>query len=268
MSPLSFRKTIGATDAPVRLWFIEPATLRQSTAGRQCSEWLDEMERARARRFHFDDDRETFIAAHVLLRGALSTYGGFAPEAWHFETAHHGKPCLADPLAGKPLKFNLAHTRGCAVAATAQGIELGVDVESCRRAESTQELRRLSKRFFSAQESEWLAHLPKEIQRERFFHLWCLKEAYLKVRGVGLALPLNSFSLSFDPSNCIRLVASADPAANRLRFALWTTTNNFVAAVCAETTVLTVECLRFDPSGAHQPMPLMPLAASPGTHWA
>jgi 4'-phosphopantetheinyl transferase len=72
--------------------------------------------------------------------------------------------------------------------------DIGVDVEHMdRRTETTA----VADRFFSPSEVEALRRLPPSEQRRRFFELWTLKEAYIKARGLGLAIPLESFSFSF-----------------------------------------------------------------------
>lgn len=39
--------------------------------------------------------------------------------------------------------------------------------------------------------------LPGQFRLERFYALWALKEAYIKARGLGLAIPLADFSFDF-----------------------------------------------------------------------
>jgi len=79
------------------------------------------------------------------------------------------------------------------MAFVAQGA-VGVDVEYTRR-----QCRALAvaARYFSASEVADLRGLAADQQRARFFDLWTLKEAYIKACGMGLAIPLGSFSFDF-----------------------------------------------------------------------
>jgi 4'-phosphopantetheinyl transferase len=67
--------------------------------------------------------------------------------------------------------------------------DIGIDVESRARMLPTAELAR---RFFSRSEAAHLAPLDAPLRQARFLALWTLKEAYLKARGFGLSLPLDS----------------------------------------------------------------------------
>jgi 4'-phosphopantetheinyl transferase len=76
-------------------------------------EMLDEEERERSARFHFEIDRREFIAAHALLRSILSSYVNSPAHQWRFTRDANGKPKIHSPIGSDELLFNLSHTRPC-----------------------------------------------------------------------------------------------------------------------------------------------------------
>ncbi len=155
---------------------------------------LDDKERARAARFAFQEDRQSYIAAHALVRAELSRRADRAPQQWRFAETKLGKPFLLDPP--RDLRFSITHTRGMVAVAIAEGVEIGVDVESAdRRAESM----KLAERFFAPEEVALLRAVEGEARRNLFFAIWTLKEAVVKATGLGLSQGLDSFAVSLDP---------------------------------------------------------------------
>jgi 4'-phosphopantetheinyl transferase len=155
---------------------------------------LDDAERARAARFAFEEDRQSYIAAHALLRAELSSHADRAPSDWRFAATALGKPFLLD--APRDLRFSITHTRGMVAVAITEGLEIGVDVESeDRRAESM----KLAERFFAPEEIALLRAVEGDARREMFFAIWTLKEAVVKATGQGLSRALDSFAVSPDP---------------------------------------------------------------------
>ncbi len=157
---------------------------------------LDAAEQARADRFRFAQDRESYVAAHALLRTMLSRRAPVAPADWRFVAAPGGKPMLEPSLGQPDLTFSLSHTRGMVACAVGAGCDLGVDVEHCERSLPVVEL---AQRFFPPAEADLIASLPPAQRDAGFYRLWTLKEAYTKAIGLGIAAPLGAFAFRLEP---------------------------------------------------------------------
>ena len=75
-------------------------------------------------------------------------------------------------------------------------MEVGCDIE---RVDPGFDFEELATRYFAPQEIANLQSLPAALRRAGFFWHWTLKEAYVKCRGIGLSLPLDSFTFSLAP---------------------------------------------------------------------
>jgi len=153
-------------------------------------------EHERMARLVFERDRHRFLLTRALVRTMLSRYAAVAPADWQFIANVHGRPEILDRPAGVPdLRFNLSHTDGLIACAVTIGREVGVDVEHVGR-RLTQDV---AARFFAPAEVAHLQSLPDDQQERVFFDYWTMKEAYIKARGFGLALPLGDFAFHFTP---------------------------------------------------------------------
>ncbi len=223
----------------VHVW---KADLEPSAAQVQCFvEILSPDERARAARFHFARDRDRWTVARGQLRALLARYLGGLPDQFRFSLGPHGKPALAAP-AGTHLRFNLSHSAGLALYAVARGREVGVDVEALRPDFATDEI---AERFFSPTERRALRAVPPERRCEAFFACWTRKEAYIKARGLGLAIPLDAFDVSLAPDEPAALLATRDEPGESVRWSLEALAPGpgFAGAVVAEGHGWRVSCL-------------------------
>lgn len=171
--------------------------------------WLSADERARATRFHFDDDRNAYIAAHAMLRLLLAQHG--SAHAWAaLQAGVHGKPWLPGGI-----EFNLSHTRGMVACALSLS-PVGVDVESASRAG---DWRRLVPQVLSDHEQSVLHALPPALRQAQFYSAWTGKEAWAKATGLGLHADFRELDVLRPPGGLF--LAAVDTAPG------------FQAAVCS-----------------------------------
>lgn len=177
----------------VHVWLCRVDQVQGPAVLARCAAVLDDAETERWQRYRFERDRHLFLVAHGLLRFSLSRYADVAPEDWRFALGDHGRPELAGAMAGLDLRFNLSHTQGLAAVLVNRSLDCGVDVEALGRQVDVPNLARHS--FHPAEYADVMAQAPSE-RRARFFAYWTLKEAYIKARGMGLALPLGAFAMT------------------------------------------------------------------------
>lgn len=222
-------------EAQLRLVLVE-----QALSSGRFEAWeslLDDGEVTRLRRFVVERPRVEFLIGRALLRTSLSSLGPLAPRAWRFIMNAHGRPELSpEQQPDPPIRFNLSHTHGLVALVLSRGREVGVDVEDCGR--MTDGLA-IADRFFSPLEVQDLHRLPAHRQPDRFFDYWTLKEAYIKARGLGLALPLDQFSfelLSMPPIR-IRFGPAIDDDPEAWTFHLFSPTARHRAALALRRTL-------------------------------
>lgn len=185
--------------------------------------WLTDDEVVKVSRYRSVSARNNGLQVRLGLRAVLSLHSELKPNEWRFNYGAKGKPALTpDLLAKTGLHFNLSHSGewlmiGILIASNAeqkneptsedasnewvcrpqQAICFGVDIE---RERSSTDIVPILNHYFTDAETNTLLQLPEELQRQRFFDLWSVKESYIKARGLGLALSLKSFSVDFSRS--------------------------------------------------------------------
>ena len=185
----------------VDLWYLDNAgrQVLDAELSRAYIAVLNEQESRRNQRLQINAKREQFLLGKFFLRQVLSRYLPVAPLDWNFSENKHGKPELTGEIESTgtagPIAFNLSHSHNFFVVAISAADAVGVDIEYAARSRRIMELAR---RHFSSDENQALQALTGDQQLARFYHIWTLKEAYVKARGLGLTLPLQDFSLHFE----------------------------------------------------------------------
>jgi 4'-phosphopantetheinyl transferase len=153
-------------------------------------------ERAKAERYRFARDRNRFIIGRGTLRILLGHYLTCEPQQVSFRYSSYGKPSLDAALAASGLQFNLSHSHQLALMAFTYARNIGIDIEYMR---SNVEFEQLAEHFFAPDECAVLLALPLALRQQAFYNCWTRKEAYIKARGEGLSIPLDSFDVSLKP---------------------------------------------------------------------
>jgi len=215
----------------VLVWWVNLDRVASSA-----EEWLGLLsvgEHVRARRFHFQRDRQRFIVARGLLRTLLSHYVGLPPAALEFSYGIHGKPALAPTHGAQSIRFNVSHAGGSALYAVTRGREVGIDLERVRADRLSSQG---AKRILSPNEQVELSKLPVARQPAAWFRYWTRKEAYVKARGTGLFHPLHQIDMSPESNGILSIPAAPDEQASTSR---WTIVDfdlgaEYVAALALE----------------------------------
>ncbi len=172
--------------------------------------WLSSAERARFARYRHDDDREMFLLGRVMARALVGRALGIGAADWRWTEGRYGRPEIAGHPT--PLSFNLAHSAGMVVCALSRDAEVGVDIEHRHRRPTDP---RIVRRFCSPPEIADIERQGLDGWRDQFLRYWTLKEAYLKARGVGIAVPLADVSFSLgDPVRIAFMNSLADTDTN------------------------------------------------------
>ena len=144
--------------------------------------------------FRLKRDRQLSLGAELLLMQGLKEWG-INPKEIKYYYGANGKPYLT---GGQNIYFNLSHSEETVICAVSL-CEIGCDIEKI----SDYKLQ-VAKKFFCEDEYEMIvSQTTKEARQNIFFRLWTLKESFIKLKGMGMSMPMNSFSIKLDTNEII-----------------------------------------------------------------
>lgn len=121
------------------------------------------------------------LGAGLLLNDILHRYGISVDT---LRTDENGKPTV-DGIC-----FNLSHSGNYVVCAVSEG-PVGCDVEKIKEAP-----KQVAERAFSPEENAYLKQFLGDAYNREFFRLWTKKESYLKMKGIGIRVPLQTLEMT------------------------------------------------------------------------
>lgn len=176
---------------------------------------LSAEEREKSAQFYFEKDRTRYIVAHGALRFIIAKYLDSPPERLVFRRNHYGKPSVHDDA----FSFNMSHSGDLVLMAIVKNRPIGVDVEMVK---DGIDYMSVVENYFSDMEVAMLKQIPDSFRRNAFFYGWTRKEAYIKAKGMGLSIPLKSFTVSLAPGQPAALL---DHHEDRSEVQNWTLKN-------------------------------------------
>ena len=216
-----------AADAVSVIW-VDVSRLTSETATGALAT-LPSAEIARFQRYRHQQSAHQFLVGRLLLRRWLEEVAGVPSGDWQLIEGDRGRPVIAHPATA--VAFNLAHSGGLVACALSLLPEIGVDLEHLDRRPMAPDLFR---RYCSPAEIADIERQPGDERPRRFLTYWTLKEAYLKARGLGIAVPLAEVEFSINgPNPSIRFRGSLEGTDPAWAFALFQPTPRFLLSVAA-----------------------------------
>ncbi|MCW6109095.1 4'-phosphopantetheinyl transferase family protein [Clostridium sporogenes] len=148
--------------------------------------YISEEKKERISKFYRFEDAQRSLLGDILSRYAICKRTGLKNDRILFRKNEYGKPLLTESIG---IHFNISHSGHWVVCAIDDN-PVGIDVEEIKSINL-----KIAKRFFSNEEYESLKNMSEDDRLKHFFVLWSLKESYLKAKGKGLNIPLNSFTI-------------------------------------------------------------------------
>lgn len=152
---------------------------------------LPETERTRFGKYRHAGSAHEFLAGRLLARRWLASVTGTPAHAIRLVEGPRGRPVVADPAT--TIQFNLAHSGGVVACILSDSRDAGVDVEFLARRPVPPDLWH---RFCAPSEIADIEAQSSDHRQHRFLTYWTLKEAYLKARGLGIAVHLADVQFS------------------------------------------------------------------------
>ncbi len=136
----------------------------------------------------YEYKKESFKADEKRIRDYVFDFAlrdnGFEPNNVKIIKGTHGKPYVEN----NPFYFSISHCKGLVIAAVGES-ELGADCELIR----PHDLRVLER---VANENEKQRIMSSSDTAREFFRLWTMKEAFVKMLGIGIGYPLKTIDTS------------------------------------------------------------------------
>lgn len=181
---------------------------------------VSDEKRQRIQKFYRSEDAQRSLLGDLLARYAL--FQKLGHNDFIFGLNPYGKPFLQN---FPHVHFNISHSGSWVVCAIDE-FPVGIDVEEIKATDF-----KIAERFFSPPEYRSLLEQPPGERLEYYYSIWTLKESYIKAKGKGLWIPLDSFTIDLSDST---ISVSANNQAENYCFHSYKPDRNYICSICSK----------------------------------
>ncbi|MDF2503344.1 4'-phosphopantetheinyl transferase superfamily protein [Clostridium sp.] len=149
--------------------------------------YVSEEKSQRLSKFKITDDKKRGVLGELLVRYLICDNLKIKNNEINFTNNKYGKPFIKDYIG---LEYNISHSNQLVVCAVGD-YGVGIDIEYIKNVELG-----AANYLFAKHEYEVFNSLPEHKKLEYFYSVWTLKESFIKAKGLGLSIPMNSFSIN------------------------------------------------------------------------
>lgn len=153
----------------------------------ELSFFISSEKRQKIRRLINKEDKIRSLIGDLLIRTVLIDELNIPNHNLIFDINLYGKPFL---INYPNINFNLSHSGDYVVCAFDCEC-IGIDIEEIKNIDFIE----IAKNFFTSKEYYFILNQKDHLQLETFYEIWTSKESYIKCRGQGLSISLNSFDV-------------------------------------------------------------------------
>ncbi|AJA48997.1 4'-phosphopantetheinyl transferase Sfp [Clostridium pasteurianum DSM 525 = ATCC 6013] len=138
-------------------------------------------------RFRISEDKKRGMVSDLLVRYLICNKLKIKNHEINFTVNKFGKPFLKDYIG---LEYNISHSNELVVCAIGN-YGVGIDIEYIKDIDLN-----TANYVFSTEEYEEYNNVSLNKKLDYFYSIWTLKESLIKAKGMGLHIPMNSFTLT------------------------------------------------------------------------
>ena len=166
----------------IKVYVADISKVQDAQKIKELYDGLPKWRRQKVDKIKMNEDKLRSICAYRLLETVLRKEQ-ICLAAEEMDYGENGKPYLKNRA---DMHFGLSHS-GERVMCAVSSAEVGCDVEKIKAPNL-----KVAKRFFHAEEYEYLLSLKTEEERKQaFFRFWTIKESVIKMTGQGMKMPLS-----------------------------------------------------------------------------
>lgn len=170
----------------IEIWIIELSNLLTKSQYHFLLDDLDSEKQQRLKRYRMPKDAHCSLLGDIAIRTLIFKHLSLCKREIIFSKNTYGKPFLQ---GYEDFHFNISHS-GKYVACAVSNQPIGIDIEIVNPIDLA-----FANRFFVKDEIQYILNGNPEYLQQRFYSIWTRKEAYIKLCGKGLYIPLHSFNV-------------------------------------------------------------------------